>query len=262
MADGGPVAFVRRHQLTVFVALAYALSWWAWIWYRLDSENVGAPILPTGPLLAALIVLFLVGGWPEVRGLLRSIVHWRVGWVWYLVALGLPVYLTLAAVGLNLLLGAQPILSFRAPGTADLAVRFVFILLWIGLGEEPGWRGFALPRLLAGRSALAAALILGVIHLVWHLPLFGVEYDAANILPWGITVVCFSIVIAWVWLHTGGSVLMAMLMHASNNTIAVVWQMFAGTDQLRLWWLWCALWVAAAALVVAATGPSLRRRKR
>ena len=51
--------------------------------------------------------------------------------------------------------------------------------------------------------------------------------------------------IAWVWLHTGGSVLMAMLMHASNNTIAFVWQMFAGPDQLRLWWLWCALWVAA-----------------
>ena len=88
-------------------------------------------------------------------------------------------------------------------------MRFVFILLWIGLGEEPGWRGFALPRLLAGRTALAAALILGIIHLVWHLPLFGVEYDAANILPWGITVVCFSIVIAWVWLATGGSVLMA-----------------------------------------------------
>ena len=65
--------------------------------------------------------------------------------------------------------------------------------------------------------------------------------------------------IAWVWLHTGGSVLMPMLMHASNNTIAFVWQMFAGPDQLRLWWLWCALWVAAAALVVAATGPALRR---
>ena len=90
LSNGGPVAFVRRHQLAVFVVLAYALSWWAWIWYRLDSENVGAPILPMGPLLAALIVLFLVGGWPEVKDLLRSIVRWRVGWVWYLVALGLP----------------------------------------------------------------------------------------------------------------------------------------------------------------------------
>ena len=258
----GPAAFVRRHQLAAFVVLAYALSWWAWVWFRLDRENVGAPILPVGPLLAALIVLFLVGGWPEVKDLLRSIVRWRVGWVWYLVALGLPVALTLTALGLDLLLGAEPVAGFRPPAPADLAVRFVFILFWIGLGEEPGWRGFALPRLLAGRTALKAALILGIIHLVWHLPLLGVEYDAANLLPWGITVVCFSIVTAWIWLATGGSVLMPMLMHASNNTIAFVWQMFAGPDQLRLWWLWCALWVAATALVVAATGPALRRARR
>ena len=114
--DGGPAAFVRRHQLAAFVVLAYALSWWAWIWYRLDSENVGAPILPMGPLLAALIVLFLVGGWPEVKDLLQSIVRWRVGWVWYLVALGLPVALTLTALGLNLLLGAEPVAGFRRPG--------------------------------------------------------------------------------------------------------------------------------------------------
>ena len=54
--------------------LAYALSWWAWVWYRLDPENVGAPILPMGPLLAALIVLPLIGGWPALRDLLRRIV--------------------------------------------------------------------------------------------------------------------------------------------------------------------------------------------
>ena len=49
--------------------------------------------------------------------------------------------------------------------------------------------------------------------------------------------------IAWIFRHTGGSVLMPMLMHASNNTVAVVWRMFDGADQLRLWWLWGALWV-------------------
>ena len=64
-------------------------------------------------------------------------------------------------------------------------MRFVFIFLWIGLGEEPGWRGFVLPRLLVGRSALSAALILGVIHAVWHLPLFGVEYVAWNLAALG-----------------------------------------------------------------------------
>jgi membrane protease YdiL (CAAX protease family) len=260
-STGKIVTFVRRNQVAVFVALAYALSWWAWVWYRLDPGNVDAPILPIGPLLAALIVLALIGGWAAVKELLAKIVLWRVGWVWYAVVLLLPVALTLSAYGINLLLGAERVAAFEMPSTGQLAFRFIFILLWIGLGEEPGWRGFALPRLLKGRRALTAALILGAIHMVWHAPLYGVEYDASNVLPWGISVFCFSIVICWVYLHTGGSVLMPMLMHASNNTIALVWRMFEGGDQLQLWWVWCALWVITAGAVVLATGANLMRNE-
>ena len=146
-----------------FVILAYALSWWAWFWYRADPQNVGAPILPMGPLIAALILLPVIGGWPALRAMLARLVLWRVGWRWYAVALSLPVALTLAATGANLLLGAEPVAGIELPGAGGLAARFAFIFLWIGLGEEPGWRGFALPRLLVGRTALAAALILGVI---------------------------------------------------------------------------------------------------
>jgi membrane protease YdiL (CAAX protease family) len=255
----GPLDVVRRHPILVFVVLAYALSWWPWLWYRTDPQAVDAPILPVGPLLAALILLPVIGGWPAVRDLFRRIGRWRVGLRWYALALLLPVVLTLSAVGINLLLGATVVAAFERPGLAELTVRFVFILVWIGLGEEPGWRGFALPRLLVGRSALAAALILGLIHAVWHLPLYGVEYDSADVLPWAISVFCFSIVICWVVLRTGGSVLMAILMHASNNTVALVWRMFEGGDQLRLWWVWCVLWVATAAAVVLARGVDLGR---
>jgi hypothetical protein len=60
--QGGPVALVRRNQVPAFVIVAYALSWWAWVWYRLDPGNVGAPILPMGPLIAALILLPVIGG--------------------------------------------------------------------------------------------------------------------------------------------------------------------------------------------------------
>jgi membrane protease YdiL (CAAX protease family) len=255
------VAFVRHHQLAVFVVLAYALSWWAWIWYRLDPENVDAPILPVGPLLAVLIVLAIVGGWPAVKELFGKIAHWRVGWAWYAVVLLLPVALTLTAVAINLLLGAQRLTAFEVPELGNIVFRFVFIFFWIALGEEPGWRGFALPRLLAGRSAITAALIVGVIHMVWHAPLYGVEYDSSNVLPWAITVICYSIVITWVYVNTGGSVLMAMLMHASNNTIALVWRMFEGGDQVRLWWVWCALWVITTAVVVVLAGPELKRKR-
>jgi membrane protease YdiL (CAAX protease family) len=261
-SSNGLVRCVRRNQLLVFVVLAYALSWWAWIWYRLDPVTVDAPILPIGPLLAALIVLAVVGGWTAIKDSLRKIVHWRVGWQWYALALLLPVALTLSAFAINLLLGAQRVASIEVPDAGEMAFRFVFIFLFIGLGEEPGWRGFALPHLLLGRTALAAALIVGLIHLVWHAPLYGVEYDSANVWPWGSSVVCYSVVICWIYLHTGGSILMPMLMHASNNTIAFVWRMFEGGDQLRLWWIWCALWVITAIIVVLATGPNLASGKR
>jgi uncharacterized protein len=197
----------------------------------------------------------------RAQGPVRRIALWRVGWIWYLVVLVGPVAATLAAVRINVMLGAQPLETFQMPDLAGLALRFVFIFLWIGLGEEPGWRGFVLPRLLVGRSALSAALILGAIHAVWHLPLVGVEYFASNLAPWTISVLCFSIVVAWIFRHTGGSVLMPMLMHASNNSVAVVWRMFEGADQVRLWWIWAVLWVLAAVAVVFAYGKDLTRGK-
>jgi membrane protease YdiL (CAAX protease family) len=256
----GLVGLARRHQLVAFFALAYLLSWWAWLWYRLQPGVVDAPILPFGPFLAALVMLALVGGRGGLRSWLSKIVHWRVGPAWYAVALLGPPVLTFGAVALNLAAGATLVADRPVPGAAEWLIRFAVVLLWIGLGEEPAWRGYALPRLLAGRSALAAALLLGLLHAVWHLPLFGVEYDLANGVPWAISVFCVSVVIAWMWLHTGGSLLLPMLLHAVNNSVAFVWGWFDGPDRLRLWWIWAALWVAVTVTVVARTGPRLTRR--
>ena len=47
------------------------------------------------------------------------------------------------------------------------------------------------------------------------------------------------------WLHTGGSLLLPMLLHAATNTVTFAWGWLAGADQLRLWWIWAALWAAA-----------------
>ena len=140
-------------------------------------------------------------------------------------------------------------------------MRFVFIFLMIGLGEEPAWRGYALPRLIEGRTALAGALILGLLHALWHLPLLGVEYDFINLWPWLASVLSVSIVTAWMWLATRGNLLLPALLHTTVNTTAFPWGWFAGGDQLRLWWIWAALWVAVAAIVVTAYGASLYKPK-
>ena len=92
-----------------------------------------------------------IGGWTALKDLFRRIVLWRVGWVWYLVVLAGPVVLTLRGGTHQSHARGEAARKFRElPDPAGLAARFVFFFLWIGLGEEPGWRGFVLPRLLVG----------------------------------------------------------------------------------------------------------------
>ena len=165
---------------------------------------------------------------------------------------------SIGAVALALQFG--PTWEPNFPGGSDLAARFVFILLFNGLGEEPAWRGFALPRLKAGRSALAASLILGVLHILWHLPLFGIEYDLGNLVPWMVSVLSFAIVVTWIYLHTDGSLLLPMLFHTSVNLSAMAFGWMSGDGMLLLWWSFAALWVTTAVIVIARYGPSLTRR--
>jgi membrane protease YdiL (CAAX protease family) len=252
---------VRRHPLVVFFVLAYALSWWPWILYAFDLSPL--PIVGFGPFLAAIVVLAVSRGKAGVMALLRRMVRWRVSPVWYAVALLLPIAITVAATVLNVLFGAQAPSSAELSGWSGLVPGFFVLLLVPGFGgawEEPGWRGYALPRLQVGRSALLASLILGLLWAFWHLPLMVVgEVNWSDI----VLVIAASVVFAWVFNSASGSVLIAMVMHAMNNTISGSFfgPMFSGADSVRESWLLAALWVALAIVVVVATGPEHLSRK-
>src|SRR5918997_935432 len=127
-------SFFQRHSLVTFFILAYAISW---------SPSLIEPhgILPLGSLVAVLIMIALTGRWAGVKAFLGRIVQWRVGPRWYALVLGLPATLMAAAIGLNILLGAQAPAVNLMPPLADLVPMFLAILLLIGLGEEPAWRG-------------------------------------------------------------------------------------------------------------------------
>jgi uncharacterized protein len=253
----------KRHPLITFFVLAYALSWLAWpVWALGFYPN---PIFSFGPFLAALLVLAITRGKTGVGGLLRRMVRWRVGLRWYAVALLVPVTLTLAATVLNVLLGAQAPSSAELGGWTGLLPLFFLILLIPGLGgtwEEPGWRGYALPRLQDGRSALIASLILGVLWALWHLPLMVVgQVHYADI----VLVIAAAVVFTWVFNNANGSVLIVMLMHAMNNTVSGSFfsPMFSGADSVRQSWMIAAVWCVAAIVVVVVAGPAhLSRRHR
>lgn len=248
-------ALIRRYPLTAFFVLAYALTWWVYP-LLLVSPLLGLAGL-FGPALAAIVVVAVTEGRSGLKGLLGRVVRWRVGARWYAVALGLPAVLALAAAGLHLLLGAPTPVGL---GRLSILEPIIFVLI---VGEELGWRGYALPRLLATRSALAAGLVLGLLWSMWHLPTFflpGTPQYGLPVPAFVLLTTAYSVLFTWLYLRTGGSVLITTLFHGAINFFQGFF--LNGIDPAREYWLLAFVWCAAALAVVAATGTSLVRRRR
>jgi membrane protease YdiL (CAAX protease family) len=147
---------------------------------------------------------------------------WRVRPVWWLVALAPLVLYTLLAIVLRFIQGQWPDLA--ALGQIDFLPNLGggALLVWFltfGLGEETGWRGFALPRLQKGRSALAATAILWILWALWHLPLFFYLYDATILVGFLLGLLSGAIVFTWLYNSSGGSVLLVAVWHAAFNFV-------------------------------------------
>jgi membrane protease YdiL (CAAX protease family) len=240
---------IRRHPLIAFFVLAFAIGWSPWPFYAaglLPDTN----FLPIGPLAAALIVAAVTH---DLRDLGSRMIRWRVPWYCYLAAVGLPLLVIFGTVELNVGLGGTP-WSWSAIAWGDVAL--LFALRWVNpldgpLGEEPGWRGFALPRLQAIRSPLASAAILGLLAAIWHLPL--IISGEGNTVGWIGLPSTFVITFVYCWLfnRARGSVLLVMLFHIVQGTITPETFGYTGADVNRMLLLGCAAWtVVALALVV------------
>ncbi|HVG47532.1 MAG TPA: CPBP family intramembrane glutamic endopeptidase, partial [Rubellimicrobium sp.] len=244
--------FVRRHQVGVFFTVALGFSWAAFVPYARAED--GIPWFTFGPAIAAILMAALIGGWSALKTLLASVIRWHVAPVWYLVALGLPFLIQLVAVWLNPRFGAPaPNWSAIPPLAQVLPMVALFAVFSGPLGEEIGWRGFALPRLLERHSALMASLILGAVWAVWHLPLILVDdfttYGA--FMP-----VIAAIVFTWVHQNTRGSVLLAILMHVSHqNSVRYLGRVYTNADQVQQQWIGVGLWILAVAVLLAVYGP-------
>ena len=190
-----------------------------------------------GPILSGFIMTGVIEGWPGISRLLRRIVRWRVGLRWYLFALiGLPAVMVLATI---IRPGALESLDVSAqPITLAYLKAFVCMAIMGGpLFEEPGWTGFAQPRLQQMYGPLLGGLLLGGLWALWHLPGFLIPSEDVRDIPPRGTVLDFAVfalalvglrlIIIWVVNNTRDSVLMAILVHASWNT-------FYATSLIRL----------------------------
>ncbi|HEX8996502.1 MAG TPA: CPBP family intramembrane glutamic endopeptidase [Ktedonobacterales bacterium] len=227
-------AWVKRHALLSYVILAYAVSWLLVLPLVTDGLGITRWHVPAvwhalgalGPIVAAFVVAGVVSGRAGVRGLLASMGRWRVSAWWYLAALS-PVLLLLVSILAVRLVGAPwPDFSQLAAILSDPAWTFgaLFAAAVYGLGEEPGWRGFALPLLQRRHNALVSASIVAGIWALWHTPFFAYRYQlgALELVFFVIGLFAGSIVLASLYNGAGGSTLLVMVWHVVWNIVNVL----------------------------------------
>lgn len=218
---------LKNHQLILFFALTYAITWGIGafalvlpeqtraIFGDLNGSNPLFILAVAAPTLSATLLTLAWEGWSGLKALYARLVLWRFGIQWYgLILIGIP-FLGWLTARFN---GAGPLFDLSTP---KLVFAVLLSLLITGpLGEELGWRGYALPRLLNRFSPLVASLVLGAIWGIWHLPSFYVS----SLVQSGLSLPAFmvmtlgtSLLVTWIFLHTGGSVLAAILFHYMVN---------------------------------------------
>jgi membrane protease YdiL (CAAX protease family) len=173
--------------------------------------------------------------------LFKPLLRWRVGIEWYLFVLFWPPVLSLVKTAIAILFGSaapdfsQPAFVRLSPLPPELlkSVPFLMFLpviflqqLLIGssMGEEIGWRGYALPRLQANQGSLRGSILLGILWGIWHLPLWLTKGNAmqGNFLLWPLLeLIATSILFTWVYNNTQGSLLLAVLFHTSIATTSL-----------------------------------------
>jgi uncharacterized protein len=220
----------RPSPLLWFFGLAFAWSWAAWgLVGVLPSTGVAGEVVTIagrfGPTGAAVATAVAIGGRRGVRDLLAPLRRWRApAHLWSIAALG-PVVVVLSAIALTATSGTPPG-AFNDPATAYLVLpAFVAILVFGGpLGEEIGWRGFALDPLQVRTGPVVASIVLGAVWGLWHLPLFldpGQVQHALPLLLYLGQTISTAVVYTWLWNRTR-SLPVILTLHTMTNLAAGV----------------------------------------
>lgn len=236
----------------IFVVLGLTLSWYPWVLHLAGRPGNGGPN-PLGLLLAALITAAIAKGWRGSLEILRGIVRVAAPTQVWAVALLLP----FATIAVALALASQTGIGFAyaPPNWSDLFDKFIIMTLFVGLGEEPAWRGFLLPLLQRAHTPLAATLVVAAIWAVWHLPLMGTEFAWPLVPMFLISLVGAAFIQSWLYNASGGSSLLPMLMHGILNTAGsgYAFTLIAPSDLQRFWWIYSAVWLIAGVMFAVGT---------
>ncbi len=263
---------VRKHPIVAFYVLAFTLSWLGRVPLALSSHELISlenPLVVTflfllggaAPTLAAVITAYLAEGKGGVDDLFGRFKR-RAGLKWYLIALLLPFVVMLIGFGVDAFF-----ISGQAPnwGLFDwVGLPFLFGAMFISyVWEEIGWRGFALPKMQERLDPLMTSLIMGALWYLWHLPLM-LNRDV-NVRPSPIVELFFmlalTVLYTWLYNNSGGSLLIASVLHAALNTTAGISIAIVGEDGFsRQYAPVTVVYVIIAVALVLALGRELGRK--
>jgi hypothetical protein len=256
-------------SLLRFVSITFAVTWACFIAAALLSgvpalAGLRWPLLILGAFAPSAVAVWLTArtqGRAGTRALLRRVVAWRVALRWYAFALGYMAAIKLAvALVHRAITGAWPQFGHQT-WYVVIAAMIVATIFGGPLGEEIGWRGYALPRL-ASRFGLArASVLLGLIWACWHLPVFfmpGLDQYGQSFPVYLLQVTALSVAMAWLYANTNGSLLLAILMHSAVNQskdivpsiVTTATNPLALSTSLVAWLTIALLWICAAYFLV------------
>ena len=238
-----------------FFFYTFVLSWLGFA-LAMALPQFGGAIFTFAICMPALVAIWLTGtaqGETGLQALFARVIEWRVSWKWYVFAIGFMIAIRLGAAAIiRLGTGAWPQFHFDWL----IIVAGTLVSMPAVAGEEIGWRGYALPRLGPRFGYGAGSAILGGAWAIWHLPVFFLLPGNGNYgqsFPLFFAgVVPLSIAMGWLFIHSKGSVLLAVLMHSAvNNTHDIVQSGYAAVSPLSLnttlvgWLTIALLWLAA-----------------
>ena len=263
---------MRAHPLFSYFFLAYAISWIVFIpyilaeWGYLQGEYTVFYVLHVfGPAFAAVIVTFAIAGKAGLQAMRQSLRQRSASLPWYLfILLGIPALVMIGII-------SQPEAFESYTGiTTSMLVGYPFYLaatvFGIGLGEEPGWRGFALPRMQKQYGPLWGTLLLGILWSCWHLPDFltaskgggeGTNWTTflTNFPIFTLAVVSLAFIMTWIYNNTKGSLFIAVIAHASVDAPEVAgWTaLFPAVSMIGFHWAILVSFTIPAILIIFLT---------
>jgi len=213
---------ISQRPLVSFFVMAFLFSWIAITPLLL---NKSLPVEPfqilgafAGPTLSAVIVIGIQGGREGLKEFFKRYTLWKAGLIWWSIVLfGVLAALNLVAA---ILVGPSILTEFFRNIGLILPTFLITLVAGVILGplwEEPGWRGYALPRLQERYGPLWGSIILGALWALWHLPGYAGGWMEASLFALLLSSIGFSIFMTWIYNKTNGSILLMILLHSSSN---------------------------------------------